>query len=156
MKKVTLSVFQHDTVVYIVYTLHVLIPWTLFRSGSELFIAHFLIDCATANWTKRWYLNQIIWEDSGDFLIRKIFSPYLRNTYRVRQSKRHAFFKILKEPMLMQKQTIPHMKALILSFLDSERTRVWYFHCGSMPTCFKKNLVLAPVCFLRQVGVMPS
>ena len=29
-----------------------------------------------------------------------------------------AFFKILKEPALVQKPTIPHMKALILSYLE--------------------------------------
>ena len=31
-----------------------------------------------------------------------------------------AFFKILKEPALVQKPTIPHMKALILSYLEPE------------------------------------
>ena len=31
-----------------------------------------------------------------------------------------AFFKILKEPTIVQKQTIPHIKALILSFLEPE------------------------------------
>ena len=31
-----------------------------------------------------------------------------------------AFFKILKEPALVQKPTIPHMKALILSYLEPQ------------------------------------
>ena len=31
-----------------------------------------------------------------------------------------AFFKILKEPALLQKQTVPHMKALLFSFLELE------------------------------------
>ena len=31
-----------------------------------------------------------------------------------------AFFKILKEPALVQKPTIPHMKALIFSYLEPE------------------------------------
>ena len=31
-----------------------------------------------------------------------------------------AFFKILKEPALVQKPTIPHMKALIISYLEPE------------------------------------
>ena len=31
-----------------------------------------------------------------------------------------AFFKILKKPALVQKPTIPHMKALILSYLELE------------------------------------
>ena len=34
-----------------------------------------------------------------------------------------AFFKILKEPALVQKPTIPHMKALILSYLEREGWR---------------------------------
>ena len=33
----------------------------------------------------------------------------------VSQNENHANFNILKEPMLVQKQTIPQMKALILS-----------------------------------------
>jgi hypothetical protein len=35
------------------------------------------------------------------------------------QSKQ-VFFKILKEPTLLQKQTIPHIKALLFSFLEPE------------------------------------
>ena len=31
-----------------------------------------------------------------------------------------AVFKILKEQTILQKQTIPHMKALLLSFLEPE------------------------------------
>ena len=36
------------------------------------------------------------------------------------QNENPANFKILKEPMLVQKQTIPHMKALDLSYQEPE------------------------------------
>ena len=51
-----------------------------------------------------------------------------------------AFFKILKEALLVKKQTIPHMKASILSFFEPERQGcgiimraphpppIWYIH----------------------------
>ena len=35
-----------------------------------------------------------------------------------------AFFIILKEPLIVQKQTIPQKKALILSFLEHGRKKV--------------------------------
>ena len=51
-----------------------------------------------------------------------------------------AFFNILKEPLLVQKQTIPQKKALILSFLQLESLRAWHYQEGSTPTCRKKTL----------------
>ena len=51
-----------------------------------------------------------------------------------------AFFNILKEPFLVQKQTIPQKKALILSFLQLESLRAWHYQEGSTPTCRKKTL----------------
>ena len=38
----------------------------------------------------------------------------------VSQNENHVNFKIMKEPMLVQRQTIPHMKALELSYLEPE------------------------------------
>ena len=37
-----------------------------------------------------------------------------------------AFFNILKEPLLVQKQTIPEKTGLILSFLELESLRAWH------------------------------
>ena len=51
-----------------------------------------------------------------------------------------AFFNILKEPLLVQKQTIPQQKFLILSFLELESLRAWHYQEGSTPTCRKKTL----------------
>ena len=51
-----------------------------------------------------------------------------------------AFFNILKEPLLVQKQTIPQKKALILSFLELESLRAWYYQEDSTSTCRKKTL----------------
>ena len=46
-----------------------------------------------------------------------------------------AFFKILKESLLVKKQTIPHMKASILSFFEPEGQR----HGGATPTSHKND-----------------
>ena len=51
-----------------------------------------------------------------------------------------AFFNILKEPLLVLKQTIPQKKALILSLLQLEHLRAWHYQKGSRPTCRQKTL----------------
>jgi len=43
------------------------------------------------------------------------------NKNKLEQKKPPAFFKILKEPILVQKKYMPHMKALILSFFEPEQ-----------------------------------
>ena len=42
-----------------------------------------------------------------------------------------AFFNILKEPLLVQKQTIHPQKALILSFSETESLSVWHHQEGA-------------------------
>ena len=42
--------------------------------------------------------------------------------------------------LLVQKQTIPQKKALILSFLQLESLRAWHYQEGSTLTCRKKTL----------------
>jgi hypothetical protein len=42
------------------------------------------------------------------------------NKNKLEQKKSPAFYKILKEPILVQQKYIPHMKALILSFIEPE------------------------------------
>ena len=44
-----------------------------------------------------------------------------------------VFFNILKEPLLVQKQTIHQQKALDQSFLETESLRVWHYEEGAMP-----------------------
>jgi hypothetical protein len=55
------------------------------------------------------------------------------------QKKSQAFFNILTEPLLVQKQMILQQKALILSFLQMESLRAWLYQEGSTPTCSKKT-----------------
>ena len=43
------------------------------------------------------------------------------NKNKLEQKKPPVFFKILKEPILVQKKYMPHMKALILSFFELEQ-----------------------------------
>ena len=51
-----------------------------------------------------------------------------------------AFFNILKEPSVVQKQMIPQKKGLILSILELKYLRAWHYQEGSTPTCSKKTL----------------
>ena len=64
-------------------------------------------------WSQSLHIWQIHW------VFRLIFAGIRTKTS---QSSLYstAFFKILKEPALVQKPTIPHMKALISSYLEPE------------------------------------
>ena len=48
--------------------------------------------------------------------------------------------KMCNYELLVQKQTIPQKKALILSFLELESLGAWHYQEGFMPTCHKKRL----------------
>jgi hypothetical protein len=61
----------------------------------------------------------VILRNRGNNLISKIFLP--------------AFFNIMKEPLLVQKQTIHQQKALDLSFLETESLRAWYYQEDATP-----------------------
>jgi hypothetical protein len=49
------------------------------------------------------------------------------------------FFTILKEPLLVQKQTIHQQKALDLSFLETENLRAWYYQEDATPARREKH-----------------
>ena len=58
--------------------------------------------------------------NSWVFCLIFLFWQYLITKTNWRSLHSGFFFKILKEPTLVQKQTVPHMKAPILSFFDPE------------------------------------
>jgi hypothetical protein len=62
-------------------------------------------------------LHDLRKEDSGKKHV--IFVAIITKTNRL-SLQSPAFFKILKNPALVQKPTIPHMKALIFSYLEPE------------------------------------
>ena len=49
-----------------------------------------------------------------------------------------AFFNILKEPLLVEKQTIHQQKALDLSFNLTSQKWAWHYQEGVTPPCRKK------------------
>ena len=51
-----------------------------------------------------------------------------------------AFDQFLSDPMLVQKKHIPHMKALILSYLQLEGQGLGIPIMGPTPTSLQKNL----------------
>jgi hypothetical protein len=71
------------------------------------------------------FQNDVISAISSKFLTyKKLFPP--------------AFFNILKEPLLVQNQTISQKKGLILSFFQAGK--LWYYQEGSTPTFCKKGI----------------
>jgi hypothetical protein len=66
------------------------------------------------------FLIFVILRNCGNNLISKKNSP--------------AFFNIMKEPLLVQKQTIHQQKALDLSFLETESLRAWHYQEDATPT----------------------
>jgi hypothetical protein len=69
-----------------------------------------------------------------------VISAISQNDENLKNTFPPAFFNILKGPLLVQKQTIPQKKALILSFLQLESLRAWHYQKGSTSTCRKKTL----------------
>jgi hypothetical protein len=69
-----------------------------------------------------------------------VISEISQNDENYRNIFPSAFFNILKETLLVQKQTIPQKKALILCFLQLESLRAWHNQEGSTPTCRKETL----------------
>ena len=82
----------------------------------------------TSNNSFRIFFSIILFSQfqQNNIISKKIFSP--------------AFFNIMPEPLLLQKQTIPQQKALILTFLELESLLAWQYQEGSTPTCCKKTL----------------
>ena len=66
------------------------------------------------------FLIFVILRNCGNNLISKKNSP--------------AFFNIMKEPLLVQKQTIHQQKALDLSFLETESLRAWHYQEEATPS----------------------
>ena len=46
------------------------------------------------------------------------------------RKKISSLFQFLKEPLLVQKQTIPQQKGLIFRFMGLESLRAWYYQEG--------------------------
>ena len=67
-------------------------------------------------WSQSLHISQIHW------VFCLIIAGIKTNKTKTIQNSLYstAFFKILKEPALVQKPTIPHMKALILSYLEPQ------------------------------------
>ena len=78
--------------------------------------------------------EEILW----NYIISAIWSK-CRN---LQKKNPPAFFNILKEPLLVQKQTIPQKKGLILSFLEQEILRARHYQEGVTPTYRKKHILL--------------
>ena len=79
------------------------------------------------------------WKRLEEIFRNKIISAISQNDENYKNIFPPAFFNILKEPLLVQKQTIPQKKALILSFLELESLRAWHYQEGSTPTCTKRH-----------------
>ena len=84
------------------------------------------------------------------FLEMILFPQFPQNDEIYSKIIPQAFFNILKEPLLVQKQMIPHKKALILSFLELERLRAWHDQERATPPFCKKHILL--IFYIRREG----
>ena len=64
----------------------------------------------------------------------RLFPQFLKMK-KIRNIFSLAFFNILKEPLVVQKQMIPQKKALIFSCLQLEKLRARYYQEGTIPPC---------------------
>ena len=73
---------------------------------------------------------------------KKIISAISQNDENYKNIFPPAFFNILKGPLLLQKQTIPQKKALVLSVLTLESLRAWHHQEDATPPCPKRHILL--------------
>ena len=66
------------------------------------------------------------WKRLENFFWNYIFFLQFPQNIIIMKKKIPAFFNILKEPLLVQKQTIPEKTGLILSFLELGSLRAWH------------------------------
>ena len=81
-------------------------------------------------------------KDWSKFFEMLLFPKFLQNDEIYKKLFPLAFFNILKEPLLVQEQTITQKEGLILSFLDPESLWVWHYQEVAMSTCCKKHILL--------------
>ena len=67
-----------------------------------------------------------------------------------------AFSNFLKEPLLVQKQTIPQQKALDLSFNLTPYKWAWYYQEGATPSRREKHILLNFMAARRVFDFLPS
>jgi hypothetical protein len=96
---------------------------------SELFSEVCLFLCY------QWFFQNIE-KDWRKFFKIRLIPQFLKMT-KIKNIFSPVFFNILKEPLVLQKQTIPQKKALIFSLLQLEQLRVWHYQKGTTPPCPK-------------------
>jgi hypothetical protein len=71
-------------------------------------------------------------------LEKDYFRDFLK-MMKITKKKTLAFFNILKEPLLVQKQTTHQQKALDLSFNLTSKKWVWHYQGAATPARRKKH-----------------
>ena len=78
------------------------------------------------------------WKRLEEILEIRLF-PHFLNMAKIIKMFPPAFFSILKEPILVQKQTIHQQKGLDLSFLETESLRAWHYQEDATPSRREKH-----------------
>ena len=81
------------------------------------------------------------WKRLEENFRKKLFLRFPKNDENYKK-KPLALFNILKEPLLVQKQTIHQRKALDLSFNLKPQKWAWHYQEGATPTRREKHILL--------------
>ena len=81
------------------------------------------------------------WKRLEENFRKRLFPRFPKNDENYKK-KTLALFNILKEPSLVQKQTIHQRKALDLSFNLTPQKGAWHYQEGGTPTRRKKHILL--------------
>ena len=81
------------------------------------------------------------WKRLEENFRKRLFPRFPKNDENYKK-KPLALFNILKEPLLVQKQTIHQQKALDLSFQLAPWKWAWHYQEGAMFSCREKHFLL--------------
>ena len=81
------------------------------------------------------------WKKLEENFRKRWFPRFPKNDENLKKNPL-ALFNILKEPLLVQKQTIHQLKALDLSFNLTSQKWAWHYQEGATPTGREKHILL--------------
>ena len=82
------------------------------------------------------------WKTLEENFRKSLFPRFPKKFWNLQKKNPLAFFNIVKEPLLVQKQTTPQQKALDLSFNLASWKWAWHYQEGATPPRRKKHILL--------------
>ena len=82
------------------------------------------------------------WKTLEENFRKSLFPRFPKKLWNLKKKNSLAFFNIVKEPLLVQKQTTPQQKALDLSFNLTPWKWAWHYQEGATPSRREKHILL--------------